>query len=409
MLQIRKHVGDHATLGPQRGAEFVAKGAQALFALGQQGIYQILESFYESHIGRGSLKLVEFTAAEISAPRGNRLVHLMDQRRLARAGIATDEDEQTFAVRAAVEGVDERGCLRFPSIHARRQAKEHGIVIFAEREGGRIDAHLLEVHQTAFQIMSQALSRLVSVVRILRHQLVDDGRERAGRLWIELPQRNRNLREMRVHHAQRVGGLKRQCIGQNFVERDAHGIEVGAEVHGAIHAAGLLRRAIGERAFDQFGIAHIALLEVEHRRNGEVNEPDAALLKVDEDVGRSDVLVDDVVVMNLPKRARRRDCDMKDVDDVRGFLTKGGLQIFAVQPFHFDCVAVVFPRLAQRSTSSGKLQAVDDFEFVVKLRDVGRRRKLVIEHLDRGNFARHAILASEDFGFLALVYEAITH
>src|ERR1700723_2661411 len=128
VLQIRKHVGDHATLGPQRDAEFVAKGAQALFALGQQGIYQILESFYESHIGRGSLKLVEFTAAEISAPRGNRLLKRIDQPRLARAAIAADEDEHTFAVRAAVEGVDERGCLRFPSIHARRQAKEHGIV-----------------------------------------------------------------------------------------------------------------------------------------------------------------------------------------------------------------------------------------------------------------------------------------
>jgi hypothetical protein len=190
---------------------------------------------------------------------------------------------------------------------------------------------------------------------------------------------------VRVHHAHGVAGLKRNRPGQNLVERGAHGIEIGAEVHGAIHAPGLLRRAVGKRAFDQLGIAHIGLLEVEKRRNAEVDEPDPALLQIDEDVEGADVLVDDMVVMNLRQRARCRDGDMQDVDDVGGFLTEGGLEVLAVHPFHFDDVAAVLSRLSQRAANSGNFQAADDVELVVKLRDVGRRRKLVVEHLDRSD------------------------
>ena len=89
--------------------------------------------------------------------------------------------------------------------------------------------------------------------------------------------------------------------------------------------------------------------------------------------------------MNLRQRARCRDGDMPDVDDVGGFLTEGGLEILAVHPFHLDDVAAVLSRLSQRAANSGNFQAADDVELVVKLRDVGRRRKLVVEHLDRSD------------------------
>jgi hypothetical protein len=181
--------------------------------------------------------------------------------------------------------------------------------------------------------------------------------------------------------------LKRKHPGQNLVKRDAEGVEIGAEVHGAIHAAGLLRGAVGKRAFNQLWIAYIGLLEVETRRNAEVDDPDAALLEIDEDVERGDVFVDDVLVMNLRQRTRRGDGDVQHVDDVAGFLTKGGLEVLAVHPFHFEDVAVVLSGLTQRAANSGELQPTDDVELVVKLRDVGRRGELVVEHLDRGDHA----------------------
>ena len=123
------------------------------------------------------------------------------------------------------------------------------------------------------------------------------------------------------------------------------------------------------------------------RRNAEVDDPDAALLEIDEDVERGDVLVDDVLVMNLRQRPRRGDGDVQHVDDVAGFLTKGGLEVLAVHPFHFEDVAVVLSGLTQRAANSGELQPADDVELVVKLRDVGRRGELVVEHLDRSDRA----------------------
>ena len=90
-------------------------------------------------------------------------------------------------------------------------------------------------------------------------------------------------------------------------------------------------------------------------------------------------------------------------------MAEGGLEVLAVHPFHFDDVAAVLSRLSQRAANSGDFQAADDVELVVKLRDVGRRRKLVVEHLDRSDRAGSVFLPAEDLGFLALVDKTVTH
>src|SRR5258706_7652159 len=187
-LEVRQHVGDDAALGAHRGADLLPQGAETLLALGQQGVDQVLEGLDECDVGRGPPKLVELAAAEISAPRGNRLVHLVDERRLARARVATDEDEQARAVRTAVKGAKKRGHLRLASIHAVREAEDHRGIFFAEGEQGSARAVFLEVLETTLEVVSQAVGGLVSIVGALRQKLVDDGRERRGYSGVELPQ-----------------------------------------------------------------------------------------------------------------------------------------------------------------------------------------------------------------------------
>jgi hypothetical protein len=100
---------------------------------------------------------------------------------------------------------------------------------------------------------------------------------------------------------------------------------------------------------------------------------------------------------------------MQDIDDVSGLLTESGLEIFAVHPLHLDDVAIVLTGLSQRAADFGQLQLADDVELVVKLRDVGRCRKLVVEHLDGGHPVRPVVLPAKDLRFLAFVDQAISH
>jgi hypothetical protein len=187
-LEVRQHVGDDAALGAQRGADLLPQRAETLLALGQQGIDQVLEGLDECDVGRGPMKLVELAAAEISAPRGNRLVHLVDERRLARARVATDEDEQARAIRTAVKCAKKRGHLRLASIHAVREAEDHRVIFFAEGEQGSVRAVFLEVLETTLEVVSQAVGGLVSIVGALRQKPVDNGRECRGYSGVELPQ-----------------------------------------------------------------------------------------------------------------------------------------------------------------------------------------------------------------------------
>ena len=78
----------------------------------------------------------------------------MDERRLAGAGVAADEDKQARAVCTTVKGAEERGHLWFASVHAVRHAEEHGVIFFAESEDRGVHTAFLEVLEATLQIMS---------------------------------------------------------------------------------------------------------------------------------------------------------------------------------------------------------------------------------------------------------------
>ncbi|HWO45493.1 MAG TPA: hypothetical protein VNO87_07885, partial [Methylomirabilota bacterium] len=91
----------------------------------------------------------------------------------------------------------------------------------------------------------------------------------------------------------RVSCGEGQRAGQQLVKGDPQRVQVAAGVDRAIHPAGLLRRHVGECAGDHLGRLGRLPLAREARREAEPGEPDLAVLAVDHDIRRLDVLVDE--------------------------------------------------------------------------------------------------------------------
>ena len=107
-----------------------------------------------------------------------------------------------------------------------------------------------------------------------------------------------------------------QCSREHLVEGDAAGIEIAAGIDRAVHPAGLFRRHVGERPGDHLGRRGGLALARQTRRDAEAREPDAAGCRVDQDIGRLDVLVDEALPVHLAECGRERD---RDAHDARQF------------------------------------------------------------------------------------------
>ena len=90
---------------------------------------------------------------------------------------------------------------------------------------------------------------------------------------------------------ERVGRGKRQRTREHLVQGDAQRVEIAATINRAIHAAGLLRRHIGERASNNLGRYGRLGLPRQLRCNPESGEPYLAGV-VDQHIPRLDVLMD---------------------------------------------------------------------------------------------------------------------
>src|SRR5882762_9679191 len=96
-----------------------------------------------------------------------------------------------------------------------------------------------------------------------------------------------------------IGCGKRQRTREHLVERDAEGVEVAAGVDRAVHASGLFRRYIGERAGDRLGRRGRLPLARQTRSDTETGELDLSGNAVQQDIDRLDVLVDETAPVDL--------------------------------------------------------------------------------------------------------------
>ncbi len=98
---------------------------------------------------------------------------------------------------------------------------------------------------------------------------------------------------------ERVVGLKRQHTGEQLVEGHPERVEVGAVIDPAVHAPRLLGGHIGQRPFDDARALQRGLLAADAHGEAQVGDAHLAGARVDRDVLRLDVLVDEAALMQL--------------------------------------------------------------------------------------------------------------
>jgi hypothetical protein len=157
--------------------------------------------------------------------------------------------------------------------------------------------------EAAAQIDLQACRGLVAVFGVLGEELendrVDDGRQ-SGRTCT----RRRWLPgDMAMDPLHGIGGVEGQLTGEELVEGDPERVEVASGVDRAVHAAGLFRRHIGERAGDHLGWRQRRALASQPGGDAESGQTHVARC-VDQHVCRLDVSVDQAVSVHLAHRPR---------------------------------------------------------------------------------------------------------
>ena len=96
--------------------------------------------------------------------------------------------------------------------------------------------------------------------------------------------------------------VERQAPRQHLVEGDAKRVEIGAPVDAAVHPAGLLGGDVVQRAFELFRCAGRGGLARPRHRDAEIGELGGERPRIDQDVGRLDVLVHHVAGVDAAQR-----------------------------------------------------------------------------------------------------------
>jgi len=104
---------------------------------------------------------------------------------------------------------------------------------------------------------------------------------------------------MAVHPLHRIGGDERQCAREHFVERDAERVEVAARINRTVHASGLFRRHVGERASDELGRRGRLPLALQPGGEAEPGQPDPSVRAVHQEMGGLQVPVHKAACMEL--------------------------------------------------------------------------------------------------------------
>ncbi len=153
--------------------------------------------------------------------------------------------------------------------------------------------------ETFLEIGLDAAGALIPFLRGLPQQLHHNPRDDFGNAGIDLIGRQRFPRDMAVYHLHGVIGGEGKDACQQLVERGAEGVKVGSVVQGTIESARLLRRYVGQRAFKNMGAVDGGILDGKQCRNAEVDQLELPAGRIQDDIGRVDIFMDDAFGVNL--------------------------------------------------------------------------------------------------------------
>ncbi len=245
---------------------------------------ELAERLDDREVRDVALVLLELARDQPAAPLHDRAQELAHQRGLADARVPRYQDQlRGSGLGGALERLAQRRALGVAAVQLLWDPELLGDVVLAERER-RERTVLREVAQAALQIVVQAERALVAVVGQLRQQLADDVGQRARHRRSYLVERPRLARDVTVDPAHRVLGLERQPASEQLVEHHAERVQVRAAVDRPVHLPGLLGRDVRQRALVQRGGSPPA------ERGAHQHELPGR--GVEQDAGRSDVLVD---------------------------------------------------------------------------------------------------------------------
>jgi hypothetical protein len=163
----------------------------------------------------------------------------------------------------------------------------------------------------------------------------------------------------------------------------AQGIEVGAVVQRPVHAARLFRRHVGHRAFQHFRTLQHRVLGGKTGGQAEVDDLGFARARVQHQVGRADVLVDDAGAVHMAQRFGHLDGGVQELIQ---------RQLSFAQQFRHGHAAEIFKDDQQRLFVALQLQALDDtrqveavggFELAAVARQFRCAGVVALEDLDR--------------------------
>ncbi len=279
--------------------------------------HEVAERVRDGLVGRAAAALVELPRDEEAAPRGHAALHLADERRLADARVADHQRELCHAPVRARERRLELRDLNLAAVELLRELEKLDAVGEARRQIGD-DAVADQAPPAGVEVGDDAVRALVTVLRVLGHQLCHDGGERARDARARLMQRLRDDGDVRVHqldgHVLREG----QAPGEQLVEHDAERVEVGAVIDAAVHAPRLLGRDVGQRPLQPVRAPRHQRLAREHRGDREVDEPRLPRPLVEDDVLRLDVLVNHAAAVDLGERPGEAHGDVEEIGQREG-------------------------------------------------------------------------------------------
>jgi hypothetical protein len=195
--------------------------------------------------------------------------------------------------------------LGLPPVQLFRDHQPFRDVASGQHERCDVPPHL-PLRQALAQVILDTSRRLVATLCVLGQQLENDGFDRRGQAGDSRVRRLRRAGNMAVNPFQGVGGLERERSREQLVKRHAQRVEIRTRVHRAIHAAGLLRRHVGESARDRFRRDRDLSFTQQARgdaKTGQVHGP----CRVHQRIGGLDVPVDQPTCVDLADRRREAD------------------------------------------------------------------------------------------------------
>ncbi len=256
-------VHDHLAARPHGGQHALPPGGDLLVGPREEMPHETLEGLPQRRVGHVPRELVELAGDEVTSALRQGAMELLDERGLADTGVSRDQHQLGGAGRHPLEGLEQSLHLRFSSIQPLRNDEAVTDVVLSQRKIGDLASAQPRGAATG-QIRRHALGALVAVLGALRQQSHDEIRERTRDPGVTQMRRDRRLRDMPVDHLERVERLERDPAGEHLVIGDAEGVEIGAVVDVAVHAAGLFRRHVGDRALEQMRVLEMPLLLGRH-------------------------------------------------------------------------------------------------------------------------------------------------